>query len=108
MITQSKVPTWIRVDAPDARSAFALEQRLAHLHPVTIGMRDRWYVEFEDYDDRVEEIEAAVRHWLVAQDLASTTMRAGNDAQTVVEAPVAVEPLLGAGYDAERVLDHEP
>jgi len=106
-VNVSSDPTWIRIDAPDARSAFALEQRLSHLHPATIGHGDRWFVELEDFDDRADEIEAAVRHWLGVQGLARATMHVGDEVRTVAP-PQAAEPPLGAGYDTGRVLDHEP
>lgn len=100
-------PTWIRVDAPDGAAALALERRLSHLHPITIGLHDRWYVEFEDFDDRVEEIVAGVRYWLRTRGLAGTTVHI-DDAERTVEAEMHDEPALGAGYDCERVLEHEP
>jgi len=107
MTTDPARPTWIRVEAPDAPAALALEQRLAHLHPSAVGHGTSWCVEFEDFDDRREEIEAGVRHWLRTLALRSTVLTAdGQETTIAVEAP-SEEP-LGAGYDGAHVLEHEP
>lgn len=76
----------IEIDAPDARAAFALERRLAHLRPTALGTGDRWVVELEDTDDRLDEVEAAVRHWLADLELGETTVRVDGAARTL-EAP---------------------
>lgn len=107
MTTDVQTPLWIRVEAPDATSAFALEQRLAHLHPTAVGRGTSWCVEFEDFDDRREEIEAGIRHWLREIGLRSTVLRANGRAATVAATPSVEEP-LGTGYDDGDVLDHEP
>jgi hypothetical protein len=106
-MTRDETPLWIRVEAPDATSAFALEQRLAHLHPSAVGRGTVWCVELEDFDDHREEIEAAVRHWLRDTGLGSTVMTSNGQTTTIVVGEPQLEP-LGAGYDDSRVLEHEP
>lgn len=76
-------PTRIHIGAPDAEAAFALEQRLAHLRPVTVGVEGEWTVELEDTEDRLEEIEAAVRHWLGERGLASTSLTVDGVSRTI-------------------------
>jgi hypothetical protein len=73
-MSQIHETTRIRIAAPDGPSAFMLERHLRHLSPVTIGSDDEWTVELEDTEDRLEEIEAAVRHWLRESSLTSTTI----------------------------------
>ena len=107
MTSVVQTPQWIRVEAPDATSAIALEQRLAHLHPSAVGRGTSWCVEFEDFDDRREEIEAGICHWLKELGLRSTVLTANGEA-TTVEAGPAAEEGLGAGYDGADVLEHEP
>ena len=107
MTSVVQTPQWIRVEAPDANSAIALEQRLAHLHPSAVGRGTIWCVEFEDFDDRREEIEAGIRHWLKEIGLRSTVLTANGEATTVVAEPRAEEG-LAAGYDGADVLEHEP
>ena len=98
--------TRIRVDAPDAGTAFALERRLAHLHPAAVGRGLNWCVELEDFDDRLDEIAAAVEHWLREFGLRSTQMHVDKDVTTVL-AHGTGETSLGFGYDG-GVLEHEP
>src|SRR5690348_2642019 len=107
MPTGLQTPVWIRVEAPDAASAFALEQRLAHLHPSAVGRGTRWCVEFEDFDDRRGEIEAGIRHWLQEIGVRSTVLSSNGEVTTVTAEPQA-EEALGTGYDGARVLEHEP
>jgi len=107
MATDLLTPQWIRVEAPDAASAFALEQRLAHLHPSAVGRGTSWCVEFEDFDDRREEIEAGIRHWLQEIGLRSTVVTTNGKAAAVAVKP-RVEEALGTGYDDGHVLEHEP
>ena len=107
MTTDVQTPRWIRVEAPDATSAFALEQRLAHLHPSAVGRGASWCVEFEDFDDRRGEIEAGIRHWLREIGLRSTVLTANGHSATIAVEP-AVEEALGTGYDDGDVLEHEP
>jgi hypothetical protein len=83
MSSTAIAPRRIEIAAPDGPSAFALEQRLQHLKPVTVGVDWDWTVELEDDEDRLEEIEAAVRHWLRTEHLASTTMRVDAQRQTI-------------------------
>jgi hypothetical protein len=107
--TIAPAPTRIRVHAPDADSAYALESRLAHLDGVPIDVRDVWTVELESATNRLEEIEAEVRRWLHEQRLPSTVISvAGRDRAVEIELD-AGEPLepLGSGYDA-GALEHEP
>lgn len=98
----------IRIQAPDAPAAFALERRLSHLRPTAISAGLGWSVELDDTEDRLEEIEAAVRQWLRQIDLRATVMRIDATTEKVIEqVPVEASP-LGAGYDGPRVLTHEP
>jgi hypothetical protein len=103
--------TSIRVDvhAPTGPAAFALEKRLGHLSAVAIEDRHGWRVELVDVGDRLEEVEAAVRHWLGEVGSASTTALIDGKPRTIAIGPPAPveEASLGAGYD-ERVLTHEP
>ena len=99
--------TWIRVEAPDAPTAFALERRVVHLHPSVVGRRGAWSVEIPDRDDRIGEIEAAVRYWLRGTHRESAVVHIGDERRVVVAEPLAERP-LGAGYDEGRVLEHEP
>jgi hypothetical protein len=64
----------IEVDAPDGASAFALEQRFAHLAPTTVVRDGRWTVEIPAAES-AEEIEAAVRWWLTQIGAPETSMR---------------------------------
>lgn len=66
--------TRIRIEAPDADSAMALERRLAHLTPTTVGRDGDWLVELVDDGERLDEILAAVKHWLGEAGLAKTTV----------------------------------
>lgn len=54
----------IHIPAPTAEAAFALERRLAYLHAGAVCSYGDWAVELHDTSDQLEEIEAAVRHWL--------------------------------------------
>jgi hypothetical protein len=64
----------IRIEAPDGKTAVALQRRLGYLRPLAIGTRAGWAVELEGAGDRLDEIENAVRHWLREIDGASTLM----------------------------------
>jgi hypothetical protein len=89
-VTTIATSAWIRVEAPDAPTAFALEKRLAHLHPTAVGRGTNWYVELEDFDhDRFDEINAAVQHWLREIGIRSTQMHVGSGVTTVVAYPAA-------------------
>jgi hypothetical protein len=98
----------IEIDAPDAPAAFALEKRLAHLRPTAIGAGLGWTVELEDGDDRVEEVEAAIRYWLRTIGLPATVMRVDGVARTVsTHAYEGDGTVTLPDYDG-RVLTHEP
>jgi hypothetical protein len=64
----------IAIHASDARSALALERRLSHLEPTSVGRDDNWIVELDDDGDRLDEVLAAVRHWLREQGLECTAV----------------------------------
>lgn len=101
-------PLRIQISAPDGPAAFALERRVAHLRPVTIGVDGDWSVELEDPEGRLDEIEAAVRGWLRDWALASTMMTVNGLPHHVEAASPRVREPLGAGYDGPDVLAHEP
>jgi hypothetical protein len=97
----------IGITAPDAATAFALDERLSHLRPAVLGSADAWQVELEDDQSRLEEIVAVVRHWLRDMKLDWTELSVGG----VVERIDRVERTpakLGSGYDEGPVLTHEP
>lgn len=73
----------IRIDAPDAPSAFALERRLAHLHASAVGRGPDWGVELDDPDERLTEITAVTEHWLRDHGLPATTMHVDRTERTV-------------------------
>lgn len=98
--------TRIRIEAPDAGSAFRLERRLSHMHPAAVGRGAAWQVELDDAEHRTEEIAAVVRHWLRDSGLRSTTMHV-DGVPRVVDGHSEGEP-LGAGYDDTGALEHEP
>jgi hypothetical protein len=97
----------IAISAPDAASAFLLEKRLSHLHPTSIGRREGWIVELEDDGDRLDEVIAAVEHWLREVELAETVIDVGGATRTV-ECRVRPVRALGAEYEQGEVLTHEP
>jgi hypothetical protein len=101
-------PVWIRIEAPDGPRALALERRLSHLHASAVARHGRWTVEIEDLDDRLEEVEAAVRQWLRMIGAPAACMHIGDVTRTVMLPLQQEAPQLGAGYDTERVLEHEP
>jgi hypothetical protein len=109
MATTVQTTRRLQISAPDAATAFALERRLAHLHPVAVGRGADWRVELEDSDDRLDEITAAVAHWL--RDIGADTTEITVDGLVkTVESKVTDDEPLGAGYDAAYVLvlEHEP
>ena len=107
MTTMIETSKRIRIVAPDARSAMALERRLAHFRPVAIGRGPEWHVELEDWDDQLAEITAAVEHWLREIGAAETEMHVDGTVVTVGKRADDDAP-LGAGYDGAHVLEHEP
>ncbi len=107
MAITAPISTRIRVDAPDAETAFALEKRLTHLHPVAVGRGRSWCVELEDSEGRMDEITAVVEHWLRDIGLHTTEMHVDGGVVTV-GGRTADAPPLGAGYDGTQVLEHEP
>jgi hypothetical protein len=108
MIGFGKHPRKIEILAPDASAAFALEKRLAHLSPTAIGSGLSWSVDLEDGDDRLDEIEAAVQHWLRDSNLRSTVIRIDGAVRGISVGPPPLDGPLGAGYDGGPVLTHEP
>jgi hypothetical protein len=89
--------TRIEIATPDAAAAFALERRLAHFAPVTVGTAAGWSVEFADREDRSDQIEAIVREWLRAEHLEATTVRTGGHTRTVDRTPSAERLQIGLG-----------
>jgi hypothetical protein len=101
-------PARIRIHAPDADAAAALEARLAR-DGVESAVHDVWTVELESATNGLEEIEAEVRRWLQERRLTSTVISVAGRDRTIeieLEADDPLEP-LGSGYE-DRVLDHEP
>jgi hypothetical protein len=90
-VTTVETSRRICIDAPDAPTAFALERRLAHLHPAAVGRGTDWCVELEDFDDRLDEIEAAVEHWLREIGIRSTQLHVDRDVTTVLAYPAPQE-----------------
>lgn len=102
----------IEVLAPDAASALALEERLAHLAPTTVSDRRTHTsaVHLEGGDDVLDEVLVAMRHWLRDLGLRSTeVLVAGvrHDVRLHDEPPQAEAGALGDGYEG-AVLLHEP
>jgi hypothetical protein len=64
----------IVVEAPDGAAALALEQRLAHLRPVTISRDNAWMIDIDSVESPAE-VEGAVRSWLSEIGSESTLMR---------------------------------
>jgi hypothetical protein len=69
----------VRIEVPDADSAFRLERRLAGRHPVSIGRGPRWEVDIEDHGDATDAIADAVRDWLADMQLSRTRMWVDGD-----------------------------
>lgn len=99
--------TRISIDAPGGDAALLLEKRLRHLHPAAVGRGEAWSVHLEDADDRIDEIEATVAHWLRDVGAVSTEIRIDGTRRIIRRrGPSAETPL---GYDeTEPVLEHEP
>jgi hypothetical protein len=74
MTTKSEASIRIRIEAPDAETALGLERRLAHLMPTSVAHDGGWLVELDDDGDRLDEILAAVKHWLGDVGLAKTVV----------------------------------
>ncbi len=64
----------IGIAAPNATTAFALERRLTHLRPTTIGRGRKWEVEIDGDHSHVDEVVAVVRNWLADEHLSETTL----------------------------------
>jgi hypothetical protein len=69
--TAAIAPAKIRIHAPSAEAAVALEARLAQ-DGVPAAVHDVWTVELESATNGLEEIEAEVRRWLQELRLPST------------------------------------
>lgn len=83
MTTTFETSTRIRIEAPDAASALALERRLAHLHPSAVCRGADWSVELQDFDDRLDEIAIATEHWLRELGAGATTMYVDGAVRTI-------------------------
>ena len=105
-MTTCHTPTRIRIETPDASSAFVLERRLAPFHAFVLGLGPRWGVELDDYEEQREEITASVSHWLRDRGLHSAPMYVDNVLTTVAVHPNGDS--LGGDYESGRVLEHEP
>jgi hypothetical protein len=64
----------LRIEAPDAPSAFLLERRLAHLRPSAVAHGEDWSVELTCGQEEVDEVEAVVKHWLRESGAPATTI----------------------------------
>lgn len=82
-MTTQAIERRIHIAAPDAQSAFALERRLAYLHAGAVCVHGEWAVELHDFADQLEEIEAAVRHWLRDRDEHSALIEVNGEAVEV-------------------------
>jgi hypothetical protein len=100
-----QAPTRVRIEAPDASAAFALERRLAPFHAFAVGRGPAWGVEIDDYDDQIDEISATVRHWLRETRHGSTLIAIGDTLKTIDVAGDGAP--LGSGYDGQA-LEHDP
>lgn len=98
----------IAIEAPDGETALALEKRLSHLHPTSVGTRTRWLVDVDDAGDREEEIVAAVHHWLAEFGLDATTVLVDGDARRIGRGPAAAGAVVAADYEQGEILAHEP
>jgi hypothetical protein len=105
--TVAIAPARVRIHAPDAEAAFALESRFAR-DGVPSGVRDVWTVELESSTLHLEEIESEIRRWLHELRLPSTVVSvAGRDRTVEIELDAGEPEPLGAGYEG-RALEHEP
>jgi hypothetical protein len=98
----------IAIEAPDAVTALALEKRLRHLHPTSVGTRGHWLVDVDDAEDRLDEIVAAVHHWLGECSLEATTIRVDGSPRRIERTAVAAGAMVAADYEGGEVLAHEP
>lgn len=74
----------IRIDAPNAQAALALERRLSHLSPTAVGVENDWCVELTDESgDRLDEIIAAVEHWLADEHIVETIVHTDGTSRRV-------------------------
>lgn len=107
-MTTVRAPSRIGISAPDGPAALLLEKRLAHLHPSAVAHGGRWSVQIGDVDDRLEEIEAAITHWLRELGSTSTEVEVDGSPRTVRLPEAAAEAELAPDYETEPVLEHEP
>lgn len=108
VMTTIHVPLRISIAAPTASAAFLLEKRLAHLHPSAIAHGSHWAVHLEDAEDRLDEIEAVVGHWLRELGVASTRLEVDGRVRTLTAPAPREEDALGPDYETDPVLEHEP
>ena len=107
MKTVAIAPARIRIHAPDAEAAHALETRLVR-DGFAAGAHDVWTVELESTACGLEEVEAQVREWLLELRLSSTVVDvAGRDRTVEIEVGAGEPEPLGTGYDGSA-LEHEP
>lgn len=107
-MTKIHAPARVSISAPDASAALLLEKRLVHLHPSAVGHGPSWSVHLEDSDDRLDEIEATVAHWLRDVGAPATEITVDGAHWMIQSQPGPAESPLGADYDAEPALEHEP
>lgn len=72
----------VRIEAPDAPSAFLLERRLTHLRPSAVARGEDWSVELTCAEEEVDEVEAVVKHWLRESGAAETTIEVDGGKKT--------------------------
>lgn len=82
-VMQLQQPTRVRIEAPDALTAFELERRLVFWRPTAIARHDRWFVELETDETRLDELGVAVKHWLADERIAETVLHTDNRARHV-------------------------
>jgi hypothetical protein len=77
----------IRIEAPNGDTALILERRLSHLSPTTVSSGALWQVELDDDGDRLDEILAAVKHWLAECEIEATAVHVGTKTRHVAAHP---------------------
>jgi len=75
--------TRVRIEAPTAPAAFELERRLVFHKPTAIEKYGRWFVEFEEFPEHLDEIVVAVKHWLADEQIDETVIHSDGRARHI-------------------------